>query len=77
MNSQERRVFYTYEHRVRQIDIRIESDPVFSSRCSGLVLVGVGARVVIRVLLAFPAHFPRTNRNVMAMQQLGTCEQRH
>ena len=67
MNSQERRVFYTYEHRVRQIDIRIESDPVFSSRCSGLVLVRVGARVIVRVLLALPALLSRAHRHVMTM----------
>ena len=61
----------------RQIDIRIESNPVFSSRCSGLVLVRVCARVIVRVSLALPAHFPRANRHVMTVQHLGRCEQRH
>jgi hypothetical protein len=59
------------------MDIRIESDTVFSSRCSGLILVRVCAGVIVRVPLALPAHFPCANGHVMAMQQLGICEQRH
>ena len=49
----------------------------FSSRCSGLILVRVGAGVVVGVLLALPAHFPCANGHVMAMQQLEKREQRH
>ena len=61
----------------RQIDIRMESNPVFSSRCSGFVLVRVCARVIVRVPLALPAQSPRANRHVITVQHLGRCEQRH